>query len=200
MNPLDNHTNDDARDLALARAAQAGDVAALGELAERHRAGIGRLLWRFARTRGDWEDLVQDTFLKMVGGIESWRAEQPFSHWLYRIATNVGRDYFRRNQRRRRHAVEWEAADEEGAARRDALLEGVDGSGDPAVRAAANDVKAVLAGLPADERTLLTLHHLEGWDHKLIARQFGWTVAATKIRAWRARRRLQALLEEQGIL
>jgi RNA polymerase sigma-70 factor (ECF subfamily) len=55
-------------------------------------------------------------------------------------------------------------------------------------------VKTLLATLPPDDRAVLTLHHLEGWDLATIAEQFGWTVTATKLRAWRARARLRALL------
>ena len=72
--------------------------------------------------------------------------------------------------------------------------EAADRAPDPAARAAANEVKAILAQLPPDDRTLLTLHHLEGWGLAQIAAQFGWTLTATKLRAWRARRRLRALL------
>jgi RNA polymerase sigma-70 factor (ECF subfamily) len=76
--------------------------------------------------------------------------------------------------------------------------EAVDPAADPAARAAANEFKAILAELSPDERTLLTLHHLEGWGLAQIASQFGWTVTATKLRAWRARGRLRTLLQAKG--
>lgn len=170
------------------RRAQAGDREALEALVLRHEEAVARLLWRFVRTRADLDDLVQETFLRMVRGLPGWRANQPFGHWLLRIATNAGRDYFRRQSVRRRWLVE-PVATADG----DVLApEAVDPGADPAARAAANDVKIMLAHLSPDERTLLTLHHLEGWALERIARQFGWTLTATKLRAWRARRRLRA--------
>jgi RNA polymerase sigma factor (sigma-70 family) len=118
--------------------------------------------------------------------------DRPFGHWLLRIATNVGRDYFRRQSVRRR----WLA--EPGASAPDqAPMEPIDPGMDPAARAAANEVKHVLAQLPPDDRTLLTLHHLEGWGLAQIASQFGWTLTATKLRAWRARRQLRTLLQSR---
>lgn len=175
-------------DTACALRARQGDRAAMGILVERHHAAVARLLWRFVRTQTDLDDLVQDTFLRMVRGLPSWRAQQPFAHWLLRIATNTGRDYFRRQSVRRRWLVEpTDSADDTPAP------EAVDPSADPAARLAANEVKTILAQLSPDERTLLTLHHLEGWSLAHIAAQFGWTLTATKLRAWRARRRMRAL-------
>ena len=188
--PDPRHADAGERELATdeVRRAQAGDRVALESLVLRHEAAVARLLWRFVRTRADLDDLVQDTFLRMVRGLSGWRADQPFEHWLLRIATNVGRDYFRRHAVRRRWLAEPVVA-EDGT-----LLapEAVDPGADPAARAAASDIKTMLARLTPDERTVLTLHHLEGWDLARIARQFGWTLTATKLRAWRARRQLRA--------
>lgn len=184
-------THGRSEDAALVARARAGEREALEHLVERHQPAVAALLWRFARTRADLDDLVQETFLRVVRGLPGWRDEQPFAHWVLRIASNMGRDYFRRQAVRRRWLAEPRQAGDEGAPEREAI----DPGADPAARAAANEVKALLAQLPPDERALLTLHHLEGWSMAQVAAQFGWTVTATKLRAWRARRRLRALLE-----
>lgn len=175
-----------------AQRARDGDRAAMEILVERHQAAVARLLWRFVRTKTDLDDLVQDTFLRMVRGLPNWRGDQPFLHWLLRIATNTGRDYFRRQSVRRRWMVEPSAFPDDAP-----QPEAVDPGGDPVSRSAANEVKTMLAKLSADERAVLTLHHLEGWSLAHIAGQFGWTLTATKLRAWRARRRLRTLFQAQ---
>ena len=177
-------------DAELAGRARKGDRAAMALLVERHNAAVSRLLWRFVKTRTDLEDLVQDTFLRMVRGLPNWRGQQPFLHWLLRIASNTGRDYFRRQAVRRRWTVEKTAVPGELPE-----SEAIDPGGDPATRSAASEVKTLLGQLPPDERSLLTLHHLEGWSLADIAAQYGWTITATKLRAWRARRRLRALFK-----
>lgn len=177
-------------DEVWAERGRAGDRRSLEELVRRHHEAVRRLLWRFARSPEDLDDLVQETFLRMVRGIPSWRQQQPFRHWLLRIATNVGRDYFRRRTVRQRwHA---DAADAEPG---QPAPDPPDPAGDPAARQAANEIKATLDRLPPDDRTVLTLQHLEGWSLRDIAQHLGWTVTATKLRAWRARRRLRALLD-----
>lgn len=159
----------------------------------RHHPDVSRLLWRFARNPSDLEDLVQDTFLRMIRSLHTWRADQPFRHWITRIATNVGRDYYRRQSVRRRWTAEPLPADEGSGL---GLPEAIDTAPDPSARAAATEFKELLSSLPPDDRALLTLHHLEGWDLKHIAAQFGWTVTATKLRAWRARNRLRERLTD----
>lgn len=180
-------------DAPLALRAQQGDRSALDTLVQRHHSAIGRLLWRFVRTPSDLDDLVQETFLRMVRGLPKWKPHQPFVHWLLRIASNTGRDYFRRQSVRRRWMVDTTETEPDNLA-----LEAIDPAADPAARAAANEVKTALSQLSPDERTLLTLHHLEGWGLATIADQFGWTLTATKLRAWRARRRLRQILESQN--
>lgn len=182
-------------DEAWAGRAQQGDGAAMELLVQRHHAAVARLLWRFVRTQSDLDDLVQDTFLRMVRGLPDWEPRQPFAHWLLRIATNTGRDYFRRQAVRRRWMSEPKTEDD-----RDVLPEAIDPAADPAARAAANEAKAILEHLAPDDRALLTLHYLEGWGLPQIAAQFGWTHTATKLRAWRARRQLRALFQTSDLL
>jgi len=162
------------------------------KLVLRHQSEVARLLWRFARSHADLEDLVQDTFLRVVRSIHTWRSDRPFLHWLRRVTVNAGRDHCRRQAVRGRWTVEPERGDASGEAN---PPEAVDPAPDPAARAAANEVKRLLATLPPDDYALLTLHHLEGWGLADIARDFGWTLTATKLRAWRARARLRARLE-----
>lgn len=180
-------------DFAVAVRARSGDREAMAILVRQHSPAVTRLLWKFVRTQSDLEDLVQDTFLRMVKGLPRWRSEQPISHWILRIAANTGRDYFRRHVVRRRWMVE-PRAEVGGENEPSPAVEASDPQPDPAARAAANEIKELLERLPPDDRALLTLQHLQGWGLVEIARHFGWTHTATKLRAWRARRRLRELL------
>lgn len=179
-------------DQELAQRAQLGELTALDALVLRHQSSIASLLWKFTRTRADLDDLVQETFLRVVRSLGQWKPDRPFEHWLRRIAVNTGRDYCRRQSVRRRWLSEPSTTDNDAVPQPEA----VDPGSDPAARAAASEAKEILAQLPPDDRALLTLFHLDGWDLPGIARDFGWTHTATKLRAWRARQRLRALLEE----
>lgn len=180
-------------DEALAAAAQAGDRAALDALVRRHHAEVTRLMWRFVRRPADLDDLVQEVFVRLVRGLPRWRADRPFLHWLRRIAVNTGRDHCRREAVRRRWAAEPSADPATPPP------EAIAPATDPAARLAAEEAKALLARLPPDDRTLLTLHYLEGWEFARIGELLGWSGPATKLRAFRARRRLQALLKHHDL-
>lgn len=197
--PLTGSQDDDARPAAACTAADAADVLraqqgdrqALDALVRRHHDDVARVLWRFARQPADLEDLVQETFLRALRHLGDWRSDRPFIHWLRRIAANTGRDHYRRQAVRRRWVSE-PVTGPDGEVR---PAEAVDPAADPAARAAANEVKAMLGRLPPDAAAILTLHHLEGWGLHEIAAAYGWTHTATKLRAWRARAQLRALYD-----
>jgi RNA polymerase sigma-70 factor (ECF subfamily) len=45
------------------------------------------------------DDMVQETFIKAIKGLKSFKMESSPRTWLYSIARNVGLDYLRKNKR-----------------------------------------------------------------------------------------------------
>lgn len=85
----------------LVDAAQHGDDAALAELVRRTQPSV----WRLCRALGDGvdaEDLTQETYLRAVTSLASYRFESPFLPWLLTIARRTCADQVRRMERRRR--------------------------------------------------------------------------------------------------
>jgi RNA polymerase sigma-70 factor (ECF subfamily) len=84
-------------DAELVELAQGGSAPAFAALYDRHVAGIARALASFAGPDRDLlDDLVQEVFLRVVRGLAAYTAIQPFTHWLYTVALNVGRNHARR--------------------------------------------------------------------------------------------------------
>ena len=87
-------------DSELASLAKKGDAAAFEEIYDRHAPGVARSLASFAGPDRDLlDDLTQDVFLRVIEGLPSYAPSHPFSHWLYTIALNVGRNHARRPSR-----------------------------------------------------------------------------------------------------
>lgn len=87
-------------DTELALRAQTGDVAAFEVIYDRHAPGVARALASFAGPDRDLvDDLSQDVFFRVVKGLMSYRPNHPFTHWLYTIALNVGRNHARRRSK-----------------------------------------------------------------------------------------------------
>ena len=85
------------RDAELVVLAQNGSATAFEAIYDRHAGGVARALSSFAGPDHELlDDLVQDVFLRVVGGLSSYRPSHPFSNWLYTIALNVGRNHARR--------------------------------------------------------------------------------------------------------
>lgn len=86
-------TLSDAELVALART---GDAAAFEGIYDRHVPGVVRALASFVGPDRDaLDDLTQDVFCRVIDGIGSYVPDWPFSHWLYTIALNVGRNHVR---------------------------------------------------------------------------------------------------------
>ncbi|TNE53476.1 MAG: RNA polymerase sigma factor [Bacteroidetes bacterium] len=52
-------------------------------------------LFRLTTNRQDAEDLLQDTFIRVVNKIETFRGDAGFKTWVFQIATNLARDHHR---------------------------------------------------------------------------------------------------------
>ncbi len=177
----------DARAHADLAAARGGDAEAFARLMDAHRAAVGRILWRFTRDHGDWEALVQDTFVEMHRSLDRYRADAPLAHWLARIATRVGYASWKRRRRERNRRT---AVLGDGRAATPIAI-------DPA--RAAEIVHDLLARLRPDDRLALTLVHLEGLSLDVAADRGGWSRSGMKMRVLRARRRLADVARAQGI-
>jgi RNA polymerase sigma-70 factor (ECF subfamily) len=87
-------------DTELALRAKEGAVSAFEEIYNRHASGIAKVLASYAGPDRDvLDDLTQDVFYRAIDGIASYVPSHPFTHWLYTIALNVGRNHVRRQSK-----------------------------------------------------------------------------------------------------
>ncbi len=176
-------------DLADALAAAAGDEAAFARIVRRRQVEIARQMWHFTRDRHDHEALVQEVFVGAYLGLTRYRGSAPVLHWLRRIATRTGYQYWKRQARKRGPLAALETAWTEHA------LRAADGG---EASEAAQCLFELLRRLPDKDRLVLTLVYFEECSMAEAAERTGWSVTLTKVRAFRARQRLRALLEEAG--
>jgi RNA polymerase sigma-70 factor (ECF subfamily) len=78
--------------------AQSGDQTAFHRLVDHFQPEIFRMIFYRTRSQMDAEDLTQDVMLKAYKNIERLKAPEVFRSWLYRIAVNRVRDYYRKKQ------------------------------------------------------------------------------------------------------
>jgi RNA polymerase sigma-70 factor (ECF subfamily) len=149
----------------------------------------GRLVYSVAHralgSRELAEDAAQQTF------VQAWRAASSFDPgrelgpWLATIARRVAIDIHRREQRREHDRLD-------DAAPTDSAL--IAEPPDVERTFEAWELRRALDELPADERELVELNHLQGLTHSEIAERLGVPIGTVKSRSFRAHRRLAARL------
>ncbi len=87
-----------ASDQEVVRWAREGHERAYRELVRRYERPIFSLVYRMVRDRELAEDLSQETFVKALNAIESYRPEFKFSSWIFKIANNAAIDHLRRRE------------------------------------------------------------------------------------------------------
>src|SRR6266550_378876 len=93
---------DERTDLDLIARWKAGDQRAATLLVERHAAALARFASSVG-ARGDVEEVVQDTFVRAFGSLDSFRGESSLRTWLFTIARRLLLDRRRSEKRRGEH-------------------------------------------------------------------------------------------------
>ena len=166
-----------------------GDSDAYRRLIERHQTSVSKLLWRFTRDHTEHEELVQQTFVEAWMSLPGFRGDAPLAHWLARIATRVGYNYWRHLGRQKTTPLPDEIL--EGLAHVDA--ESFD------VQHAAELVHRLLAALPENDRLVLTMRYLEQCSITDTAYRLGWTQTRVKVQTHRAVAKLKQLAADRSI-
>jgi RNA polymerase sigma-70 factor (ECF subfamily) len=168
------------------RAAQAGDRAAFAQIVERYWDRLYRWLYHLTRDRHAAEDLTQETFLKTLAAIGSFRPGSNFRAWVFKIGHNNFVNQ-KRAERRTRHALpedltSGESGEAEGTAENREALEVV--------------AKAV-AELPPDFRAALMLRVEEGLSFREVAKVLSTTEETARWRVFKARQKLMKVLSPE---
>ena len=68
---------------------KAGDARAFEKLVQRHRTPVFNFILRFTGHRARAEDVLQETWLKVVRSAREYEPKAKFTTWLYTIARNL---------------------------------------------------------------------------------------------------------------
>jgi RNA polymerase sigma-70 factor (ECF subfamily) len=78
----------DRQDRQLARALRNGDEKAFGELVERYHSSLLRVAMTYVKDRSVAEEVVQETWLGVIHGLERFEGRSRLKTWIFRILTN----------------------------------------------------------------------------------------------------------------
>ena len=177
--------------------ARSGREAAYRELIRRYERPIFALLFRMVRDRELAEDLSQETFIKALNAIESYRPEFKFSSWIFKIANNAAIDHLRRRELDTLsldgspHAETPEAMQATAlqiGTRQESPLDAVE------ARELGNTIELAIGRLRPEYRSCILLRHVEGRAYEEIAEILDLPLGTVKTYIHRARNELRQAL------
>jgi RNA polymerase sigma-70 factor (ECF subfamily) len=176
---------------------QGGSEGAYAILVERYSDYVFTIAARILGDDEDAYDAAQEAFVRAYRAIGRFRGDAKFSSWLYRIATNRALTHLKR-RRKRAPAVDIDAGPhiesaidvEPRRTRPDQLV----------VDAEFRDqVRAAVAKLPDQYRTVITLFYLEQRSYKEVAGVMGLPMGTLKTHLHRGRAMLRKIISEQNV-
>lgn len=192
--------DDDAADRGALERIAGGDVESLGILIGRHESRILHLCERMLGDREEARDAAQEVFLKVFRHAGRFEPRGQVFTWIYRIAVNGCLNRLRRRQLVRFLSFgELGGRDDEGE---EAELDPPSLDPDPeaslALRRRWRAARRAIAGLPANQRAVVTLIRLEGLSYREAATALGISEGAVESRLFRAMQRLAKAQETAG--
>ena len=165
-------------------AARAGDVRAFATLVDMYYARCLRFALHMLADRSDAEEAVQDTFVRVYRALPSYREQDSFEPWLFRILGNRCRTA---GAKQRRHAEVMEYGE---------VPERATTAGHDHEMVWREEIERALRSLPVEQREAFLMRHVEGMSYEDMAVATGAGLSALKMRVKRACDALRVQLTE----
>jgi RNA polymerase sigma-70 factor (ECF subfamily) len=165
-------------------AAQRGDRSAFARVVNLYWDRLFRWLYHLTRDRHRAEDLTQETFLKALAAVKTFRAGSNFRAWLFRIGHNNFVNLMRAERKSPQPPAEEPLVPDPAAGPVTAAAD----------REALVQVMRAIEELPPDFRTALLLKAEEGMNYREIAAVLKTTEETARWRVFKARQKLMKVL------
>jgi len=173
---------------------RARDQAASRQLVEQLYPQVIRIVRSHLPRRVAEEDLSQEIFLKMFTRLDQYQGAVPFPHWVSRIAVTTCIDQLR--AQKRRPEFRWADLPEEQANMLDNVVTDQRDTAPGEALAARELVEKLLAQLKPEDQMVVRMLDLEQKSLAEISAITGWNQTLIKVRAFRARRKLQKFFKD----
>jgi len=179
-------------DAVLVAGLQRGETWAVEHVMQRYVPALYRFVYYRVQDAMLAEDLVSEVLTRMLAKVGGYvQGGTPFEAWLYRITRNLIADHYRVRKRRPQISFEeWltsEPGKEPGTPEA-----GIEALPDRAL------LQAGLAGLTPEQRQVILLHIVEGWELPEVGRMLGRSLPSVKSLYYRGVHSLRRILERAG--
>jgi RNA polymerase sigma-70 factor (ECF subfamily) len=196
----------------VVEALRRGDEAAFADLVRKYQSSLLRVALVFVPSRAVAEEVVQETWLGVLKGIDRFEARASLKTWIFRILSNTAKT---RAERERRTlpfsaltnpagvpepAVEPDRFNDPEHPRWPGHWSAPPESWGPEDRLLAKEVREVVAAaverLPPSQRAVISLRDLEGWSADEVCNALELTETNQRVLLHRARSKVRRALEE----
>ncbi len=186
------------QDRLLVERARQGDERAFAALVSRHQRRAEIVAHRLLRDREEARDLVQDAFLRVYKGLDSFHGRSSFFTWLYRILSNLAIDRSRRPAHRR---LEYTDQADLGEGAEAPFRANLDGDPEAHVRCVelTTVLDAALNTLPSYHRDVIIMRELRGMSYEEMAQSMSVSKGTIMSRLFHARKKLHRELERHEL-
>ncbi len=165
-----------------------GDTHAFAVLVNRYKYMVFTLAMKVLKNREEAEEVSQDVFVKMYQALQTFKGDSKFSTWLYKIAYHRSLDYLKKQGRNLTTTSLDEFTEQQIPSLENtlAVLE---------AKERKTMLKNAMNQLQEEDSIVLTLHYFEELSLKEISKIIGVEANTVKVRLFRSRKRLAAILK-----
>jgi RNA polymerase sigma-70 factor (ECF subfamily) len=186
-------------DAVLLQQARAGDRGAYSQIIVAYQDRLYNAVLRLVGDADEAAELTQEAFTRGLEKVETFRGEASAYTWLFRIAMNLAISQLRKVQRKRVFSLDGVAtSDDQASGLVDRLARDKGPSPSEQIENKERDgqVLAALGSLDAEQRAVLVMRDVEGFDYQQMADVLDLPLGTLKSRLFRARLALRDALRE----
>jgi RNA polymerase sigma-70 factor, ECF subfamily len=176
---------------------QRGEVRAFEVLLTKHRKPIYNFILRFVGDKETAEDVLQETFMRVIRGAETYKRQAKFTTWVYTIARNLCVDMSRRRKHRKHASLDAPIGSDDNSG---TLLDVVPSTDMSSERQTINkqlhaEMQRAIDALQEDQREVFVLREFMDMPFKEIAEVVGVSENTIKSRMRYALEKLRLELD-----
>jgi RNA polymerase sigma-70 factor, ECF subfamily len=184
----------------LVEALRSGDEDAFAQLIRMYQAALVRVAQMYVSSRSVAEEVVQETWLAVLDGIDRFEGSSSLKTWIFRIVANRAKT---RGEREGRSVPFSALGSPEPAVEPDRFDHGqwaVPPADWPEERLLADEtlqvIERAIEALPPTQRAVISLRDLEGWSAEEVRNALELSETNQRVLLHRARTKVRAALEE----
>lgn len=166
-----------------------GNKEAFASIVERHKDNVYNLALKICGNREDAEEIAQDSFIKVYRSLKSFKGKSSFSTWLYRIVYNTSMTFVRKNKLDILRLEDF-PVDSVDFIRGNAMEDEAE------IEYMRVLLSYAMQKLDHEDRAIITMHYYQDLSHSEICSITGISRSNIKVRLFRARKKMQEILEK----